>query len=48
MAIHMKEPPPPGDWFPSLREHVKKDKDVDDAAIFRQVSASLMPYAGKS
>ena len=46
LAVHLREPPDPGDLFPSLRVS-KKEPDADDSAIFQQVSSSLMPYAGK-
>ena len=45
LAVHMKDPPDPGDLFPSLRRGRKSEPDADDAAIFQQVSASLMPYS---
>jgi hypothetical protein len=48
LAIHMKDPPPPGDLFPSLRMRAAREAEEDDAAIFQQVAGALMPYAGKT
>jgi hypothetical protein len=44
IAPHLKEPPDPGILFPSLRDRSAANADANDAAIFQQVSASLMPY----
>ena len=47
IAPHLKDPPDPGDIFPSLRGRSQVRKDVDDDAVFQQVAASFAKYSGK-
>ncbi len=47
LAIHMKEPPEPGDLFPLLRQrHTEVEDGEGDETIFQQVSAAMSSYGG--
>jgi hypothetical protein len=46
ICSNMKDPPPAGKLFPSLRGDEEADEiaeDADDESIFRQVAAELVP-----
>lgn len=48
LAVHMKEPPEPGDLFPLLRARAEPEPEdgAGDETIFQQVAASLGNYGG--
>jgi hypothetical protein len=48
ICCQVKEPPPVEVLFPMLNREIPTDDEVepDDAANFRAVTASLMPYNG--